>query len=298
MSPRVMITIGLAIAAAVAAGNSCTQVLEPGRAFDVVVTGSGPPILLIPGLSTTGDVWEGTVEHLRGRYQLHVLTLAGFGGPAPLEEPFLPRVADALVEYAGTNQLSRPILIGHSLGGFLAFAAASQAPGVFGGIVAVDGVPFLPALGNPAATADQQASQANQVKAMYATLTPEQLAIQSRLALEGMITDPAHVEHVATWADLSAPQAVGVAMAEMLTTDLRDQAQSIDVPVLLIGALGAVPDRVRPALRAAYQAQVAALPHATVVFAERARHFVMLDDPSFLYGTLDRFLTSTPPSAQ
>ena len=298
MSPRVMIIIGLGIAVALSVGSSSTQEFKSTRAFNVVVTGSGHPILLIPGMSSTGDVWEGTVEHLSERYQLHVLTLAGFGGPTPLGEPFLPLVADALVEYARTNQLNRPILVGHSLGGFLAFMAASQSPGVFGGVIAVDGVPFLPALGNPAATADQQASQANQVKAMYTTLTSEQLVLQSRLALEGMITDPVDVERATTWAGRSTPQAVGTAMAEMLTTDLRTRAKAIDVPVLLIGALGATPEGMRPALRAAYEAQVAALPHARVVFAERARHFVMLDDPSFLYGTLDRFLTSTPPSAR
>ena len=56
---------------------------------------------------------------------------------------------------------------------------------------------------------------------MYATLTSEQLAIQSRLALEGMITDSADVERAATWAALSDPQAVGIAIAEMLTTNLR-----------------------------------------------------------------------------
>lgn len=99
-------------------------------------------------------------------------------------------------------------------------------------------------------------------------------------------------------AGLSAPRAVGIAMAEMLTTDLRNQAKAIDVPVLLIGALGAIPEKMRPALRAAYEEQVAALPSATVVFAERARHFVMLDDPSFLYETLDRFLPSMLPSAR
>lgn len=71
-------------------------------------------------------------------------------------------------------------------------------------------------------------------------------------------------------------------MAEMLTTDLRTRAKAIAVPVLLIGAVGAIQEGMRPALRAAYEAQVAALPHARVVFAERARHFVMLDDPSFL----------------
>ena len=42
----------------------------------------------------------------------------------------------------------------------------------------------------------------------------------------------------------------------------------------------------------------AALASVTVVVAERARHFVMLDDPSFLYETLNRFLPPMPPSAR
>ena len=186
MSPRIMIIIGLGIAVALAVGSPGTQESQSTRAFHVVVTGSGQPILLIPGLSSTGEVWEGTVEHLRGRYQLHVLTLAGFGGPAPLGEPFLPLVADALVEYARTNQLTRPILVGLSLGGFLAFAAASQAPGVFGGVVAVDGVPFLPALGNPAATADQGGGRGGALglALAFATSRPLEEDCCSRSALD------------------------------------------------------------------------------------------------------------------
>jgi pimeloyl-ACP methyl ester carboxylesterase len=78
----------------------------------------------------------------------------------------------------------------------------------------------------------------------------------------------------------------------MMTTDLRDASKRIDAPVLLMGALGAAPDAMREAFRAAYRAQVAGVPHATVVFAERAKHFVMLDDPAFVFATIDQFLAS------
>jgi hypothetical protein len=63
--------------------------------------------------------------------------------------------------------------------------------------------------------------------------------------------------------------------------------------VLLIGALGAAPEPMRDSLRAAYRAQVAAVPRATVAFAENARHFVMLDDPGFFFATLGSFLGQT-----
>ena len=38
-----------------------------------------------------------------------------------------------------------------------------------------------------------------------------------------------------------------------------------------------------------YEAQVARIPDHRVVLAEKARHFIMLDDPAFLYATLDAF---------
>ena len=48
--------------------------------FAVTVTGSGRPMILIPGLSCGGNVWDGTVTHFKDRYECHVVTLAGFAG--------------------------------------------------------------------------------------------------------------------------------------------------------------------------------------------------------------------------
>ena len=164
----------LALALALAAAASAQS---PHPSFDVQVTGTGPAIVLIPGLLSTGEVWETTVARYKDRYTLHVLTLAGFGGPAPIGAPFLSRVRDELIRYLEGVQglqgergvrVDKPILVGHSLGGFLAFWVAATAPDLVGGVVAVDGVPFLPALVNPAATAEGAAIQGEQIRTMYA----------------------------------------------------------------------------------------------------------------------------------
>jgi hypothetical protein len=61
--------------------------------------------------------------------------------------------------------------------------------------------------------------------------------------------------------------------------------------VLLVGALGlATSDAMRQRLRAAYAAQLRRVPDHRVAFAERARHFVMLDEPDWLFRTIDEFL--------
>src|SRR5690349_19386423 len=60
-------------------------------AFQVSVTGdpAGRPIILIPGLASSGEVWKDTVAHYCGAARCHVLTLAGFAGIPPVAGPLL-----------------------------------------------------------------------------------------------------------------------------------------------------------------------------------------------------------------
>ena len=193
---RVVVTLVFLCALATTAG---AQTAHPS--FKVTVTGTGPAVLLIPGLLSSGEVWDSTVARYQDRYTLHVLTLAGFGGPAPVGAPFLSRVRDEVIAYLREQKLQRTVIVGHSLGGFLGFWIAATAPDLIGGLVAVDGVPFLPALGNPAATAESSRPQAEQMKALYSSFSRETLAAQSRMALGMMITEPAQVDRAMAWVD-------------------------------------------------------------------------------------------------
>lgn len=108
-------------------------------------------MILIPGLASSGEVWTGVIEHYKPNHQIHTLTLAGFAGqPAvPLstaQGSRLAMVRDDLINYIRSNRLQRPVIVGHSLGGFLGFWVAATAPELVGGVIAVGGVPFLPAL--------------------------------------------------------------------------------------------------------------------------------------------------------
>lgn len=269
-------------------GSAAAQTAHPS--FSVTVTGQGPAVVLIPGLLSTGEVWDTTVARYKDRHTLHVLTLAGFGGPAPVGAPFLARVRDEIITYVREQRLQRPVIVGHSLGGFLGFWIAATAPDLVGGLVAVDGVPFLPGLGNPAATADSARAQAEQLKALYASMSSAQLVAQTRMALATLITSPTHIEQAAGWAAKSDAATAGLAVAELSTTDLRETVGAITAPTLLIGASGAAPEAMRPAFAKAYEAQVSRVKGARVIMADKARHFIMFDDPSFLFTALDQFL--------
>lgn len=253
---------------------------------------SGDPILLIPGLSCGGDVWRGTVEALAADHDLHVLTLAGFAGEPPLDgaEPFLRRVRDAIAAYVEDQDLERPTLVGHSLGGFLAYWVASEYPDRVGAVVAVDGLPFLGALQSSEATAESTRAQAEQMRSTFAGMTAEQFRGQNEMALRTMIRDVAEIARVAATSGDSDPATVGRAIAELMTVDLRADLAKITVPVLQFGAFGGLPsDELRRVMADRYREQIAAAPDARFVEAPTL-HFVMLDDPDFFVAQLRGFL--------
>jgi len=259
--------------------------------FKVVVTGSGPPMILIPGLASGGNVWDGTVEHFKGRYQCHVLTLAGFAGQPAIAGPFLEKVRDGIVKYIEEQKLDHPVIIGHSLGGMMSFWLAEKAPDKVGPIISVDGVPFYSALMNPGATSESMIPKATELRDMYAGITAEQFAANNRRFLAVMITDQANIDKVALLGDKSDPKAVGQAFYDLVVADLRPGLKSIKAPVLLIGSDAAANDEATKAkYHEAYAAQIKAVPHHKLVFAPKAKHFIQLDDPDFFYREVETFL--------
>jgi pimeloyl-ACP methyl ester carboxylesterase len=254
-------------------------------AFSVKVTGSGRPIIFIPGLSCGGDVWDAAVEHFKDKYQCHVLTLAGFAGQPAIKPPFLGHVIADLQKYIADQKLDHPIIIGHSLGALLAYTLAASAPQKVGPVIAVDGLPFLSAIFNPAATAETSKPFAEQYRAMYNSQTPEAFAAANRKALESMITDPKNVDAVEATGMKSDPKTVGEAIYEDMITDLRPRVKLIQSPVLLIGSTQS-----STALEAIYRDEVSTIPNHKVVFAPKAKHFVQLDDPQYFYSQVESFL--------
>jgi pimeloyl-ACP methyl ester carboxylesterase len=260
--------------------------------FAVRVEGSGPAMVLIPGFVSSGAVWDDVVAHYRTRYTCHVLTLPGFAGQPAIAAPVLPRVRDEIIEYIRARKLGRPVLVGHSLGGFLALWVASTAPDVAGPVVSVDGVPFLPALMDPSATIESAEPQARQMTTLYASLSPEQLAMQSRMAFAAMMSDATKVDAATRWAAASDPKAAAAAIGELMTTDLRGAVAAIRTPVLLVPAMKTFASMPGGAARAgdAYAAQMKRVPVHEIVPATGALHFVMFDDLPFLLETMDAFL--------
>jgi len=245
-------------------------------AFHVEVKGHGRPVILIPGLGCPGVVWDDTVAHLGDDYESHVLTLSGFAGQDAISEPLSAAVRRDLTRYIRSRHLREPIIVGHSMGGFIAYWIASYHPELVGPVIVVDA--------SPALSGDLDEAKALRAKWKYAS--DEEFNGGMRAAFMSMSSVAKKMTPVAEAVARSDRRAIGDAIFEMVTTDLTDRVKDITAPVLVIAADGGYQTRIR--------AQIETIPDHTMIVLPRTRHFVMYDDPDGFYKAIDKFLDEHP----
>ncbi len=96
----------------------------PAGAMRFAVRGpaDAPPLVLLHGLGDSLAGWAQVAGPLSRRYQVHLLDLPGHGLSARPPDWRLRTLLDAVAHYA--RALDRPLLVGHSLGGWLALRLA------------------------------------------------------------------------------------------------------------------------------------------------------------------------------
>jgi pimeloyl-ACP methyl ester carboxylesterase len=268
------------------------------KPFTIQVSGNpkGLPMILIPGLSSAGAVYDDTVAKYCGdakaKYQCHTLTLAGFAGvPALPDGPLLPGVRDALVDYIQANKLVKPIFIGHSLGGHMALWIASMHPDLTGKLIIVDSLPHLGTFMFPDPTTLHK--QAEGMKMMIVNQTKEQYGnfIKTSGMLTTLVTPEAQLARVTEWGMSSSPVAVGNAMFDLYTTDLREEVAKITAKTLVLCSwIGYKEFNTKASTMVIFEKQYAKLKDVKLAMSDTAKHFIMLDEPAWYFDQIDAFL--------
>ncbi|MCB0997714.1 MAG: alpha/beta fold hydrolase [Acidimicrobiales bacterium] len=104
------------------------------------------PIVFLHGLGSSAATWSQCLELLADTFDVAAVDLLGHGGSPVPDDPdeytrdrALADLDDVLADLFGPADGShRPVLVGHSLGGYLALAHAITRPGVDRGLVVLN----------------------------------------------------------------------------------------------------------------------------------------------------------------
>lgn len=289
--PMIWIVIAIAITAACLSGQkarAATAYPDADHArFSVTVTGSGPDVILIPGLGSSAATWDSTVDALKGQYRLHVLNLSGFAGEpagANASGDILPAEVEALDAYIKANHLKNPAVVGHSLGGLLSLMLAKAHPEDAGQIVIADAFPFIGVIFNPQATVEAMKPTAAALRDGMEKAPADAFKAQQIQGAAGLVTSPENQKRVLDWSLASDRHVFAQAFYEDLTTDLRPDIAGIKTKTTLLYPVpsGQPADR----MDAFYKANYATMPNIRFTRIDNSRHFEMLDQPEAFNAAL------------
>jgi 3-oxoadipate enol-lactonase len=246
------------------------------------------PLVFLHGIGGAARAWRGQVEAFGDRYRAIAWDMPGYGGSAPLAAVSIATMADALQDFLQRMGATKPILVGHSIGGMIVQQWLVKHPRVAGAVVLAQ---TSPAFGK--ADGDWQKSF---IDARLGPLDRGETMVALAPALvKDLVGDNPDASGVALARACMAdvPEAsYRASMLALLGFDQRNALKDIKIPTLV---LSGSKDKNAPAPMMAKMATY--IPSASYVELEGAGHLVNLERPQAFNAALDQFLKTIEVTA-
>lgn len=236
------------------------------RRISVTVRGSGPDVVLIPGLGSAPSIWQGAVAAVPG-YRYHLVQVKGFAGTAPEANASGPVVVPVVAEvarYIAFMGLKRPAIIGHSMGGTLAMMLAARYPVSVGKLMVVDMTPAGAAM--VGGTTSGMGPLAGQLGSYFTGTKGGRQMFRQLMGMFG-----------ADGAD-NDPDTVAGALQDLAKVDLTPDLPTIRAPMTVLYATPSDSTQ-RAAVVERYRAAYAGAKGARLKAIGPSGHMVMFDQP-------------------
>src|ERR1700674_4099069 len=263
---------------------------KDGRfSYEAAGNHASQPLVFLHGIGGAARAWRGQLNAFGDRYLAIAWDIPGYGGSAPLPAVSISALADALRNFLLQVGATKPILVGHSIGGMIVQQLLSECPDIAGAIVLAQ---TSPAFGKP--DGDWQKAFID------ARLGPldrgETLGSLAPSLVKELAGDDPDVSGMALARDCiaSVPEATYRAtMLAMLGFDQRSALKDIVVPTLL---LSGSKDKNAPAPMMAKMATY--VPSAKYIELEGVGHLANLERPAAFNAALDSFLKANAAATQ
>ena len=267
-------------AALTEAGLERAEVEAAGRRLVVWRGGTGPHLVLLHGSGQQAGAWADVAPALLDDRTVHVLDLPGHGDSEPVEGTLhMSYLVEGVEAYLAS--LDGPaIVVGNSLGAWLATIAAHRHPETVARAVLVDGGALLnvPAEGLSLVPADREAAR----RVMAAVRDPA----------SPQLTDE-ELDELVTRSDGGATARMLQDVPGLMAHLLDGRLGEVVVPVEVVWGAS---DRLMPLDYA--RRMTAALPRARLTVIERCGHIPPAECPDRFLAVLEELLASPMPAAR
>ncbi|SHL47232.1 3-oxoadipate enol-lactonase [Bradyrhizobium lablabi] len=257
--------------------------------YEAAGNAASPPLVFLHGIGGAARAWRGQLETFSDRYRTIAWDMPGYGGSAPPAQFSIPGFADALQDFLQAVGATKPILVGHSIGGMIVQQLLAKNARIAAAVVLAQ---TSPAFGKP--DGDWQKSFiAARLGPLDRGETLASLAPSLVKELAGDNPDPSGME-LARDCMAAVPEATYRAtMLALMGFDLRGALKNISVPTLL---LSGSKDNNAPAAMMAKMASY--IPSASYVELEGVGHLANLERADAFNAVLDQFLKAHAASTQ
>ena len=261
-----------------------TNAQEIKTSFEVKVSGKGKQaIVFIPGFACSGEVWNETKSEFENNFTCYTLTMPGFASAKPQQNPTFKKWETEIANFIIQNKITKPIIIGHSMGGGLALAIAADYPDLISKIVVVDALPCLFALMNPSFKS-KVIPDCTEMNLKLMNTSNEDFYKMQKKSISSLLADDTKQEMVVNWSVQSDRKTFAELYCDFGNTDLSEKIATIKCPSLIL--LESYFANFKPAIENQYKN----LKTANLKYATKGLHFIMFDDKDWYLNELKSFL--------
>jgi 3-oxoadipate enol-lactonase len=250
-------------------------------AYEAAGDPKNPTLVFLHGIGGAARAWRGQLTAFGDRFRTIAWDMPGYGGSAPLATVSIAALADALQDLLRDIGATKPILVGHSIGGMIVQQLLVQRADIAGAVVLAQ---TSPAFGR--ADGDwQKAFISARLGPLDRGESLRSLAPSLVKELVGEDPDLGGMELARDCMAAVPESTYRATMLALMGFDLRQALKSIRVPALVLSGSN---DNNAPAPMMAKMASY--IPQASYVELEGAGHLANLERPSAFNAALEQFL--------
>jgi len=262
---------------------------EQQQAIDLHYTeaGEGMPVVLVHGFPFNHHIWDAQIASLSTDYRVIAPDLRGFGeSPAPDDGYSMDAFAADIVALLDRLGIDRAVWVGHSMGGYITFAALRRWP------ERVSAVAFVATHARPDDGEKKLQRETSADNAMISGVSDIAFSMMSTIFASEVDRQGPMAQRVYDIMVNTAPHAVAGALRAMAARpDSRDVARSLSVPALVVA--GEDDETVDAELT---DELARLIPGAQHIVIPGAGHMPMVEQPEALTDILRQFLAQVAGS--